>query len=216
MGSLSSVLKKFIVAISGFLLVLFVLAHLIGNLQVYLGPEYINGYAKHIQSLGFFLWIIRFILFGIILFHIYFAIDLAIRSLYARGSQKYIKKTNLKSSLASRTMFISGSFIFIFIVFHIFHFTIKVMPDYDLFEHGDVYSMIVFGFKNVYISFLYIFSMILLGFHLIHGIESIFQSLGFYHKRYSIWIKNIAIFITSFIVLGNISIPVSVMIGFIK
>src|ERR1700682_1198284 len=184
----SSVGRKMIVAVTGVILILFVIGHLLGNLQIFLGPEWINSYSQHLRDLGPLLWIIRFVLLGTVVLHIYFTILLAIENRRARPDS-YIDKENVKATWASRHMVVSGLVVLAFIVFHLLHFTArKFNPQFPLLKldplnRYDVYSMMVYGFQNVYVSTFYIVGLFLLTLHLTHGSSSFFQSLGLTNQR---------------------------------
>src|SRR5947199_6589304 len=184
----SSVGRKMIVALTGIVLILFVIGHLLGNLQIFLGPDWINSYAQHLRDLGPVLWMIRGILLITVLLHIYFTILLAIENRRARPD-RYKKKENVKATWASRHMAISGLVVLAFIIFHLLHFTghnfnarfplLKADP----LNRADVYSMMVYGFQDIYVSAFYLVGLFLLTLHLTHGSSSFFQSLGLNNKN---------------------------------
>src|ERR1700724_279488 len=184
----SSIGRKFVVAVTGLILILFVIGHLLGNLQIFLGPEWINSYSQHLRDLGPLLWIIRFVLLCTVVLHIYFTILLAIENRRARPDS-YIDKENVKATWASRHMLVSGLVVLAFIIFHLLHFTArKFNPQFPLLKldplnRYDVYSMMVYGFQNVYVSSFYIVGLFLLTVHLTHGSSSFFQSLGVNNQR---------------------------------
>src|ERR1700730_5520354 len=184
----SSIGRKMIVAATGAILILFVIGHLLGNLQIFLGPEWINSYSQHLRDLGPLLWIIRFVLLCTVMLHIYFTILLAIENRRARP-EHYIDKENVKATWASRHMVVSGLVVLAFVVFHLLHFTGRTfnarfpMLKADPLNHYDVYSMMVYGFQNAYVSAFYIVGLFLLTLHLTHGASSFFQSLGLNNPR---------------------------------
>src|SRR5579872_2705125 len=209
----STVGKKAVMAISGCVLFLFVLGHLIGNLQIYEGPEKLNRYAVFLRSLPALLWTVRVVLLAMVVLHVWSSVQLALRNLKARPIG-YVKKMATGSSYASRTMYWSGPIILAFVIYHLLDFTFgTVNPD---FVAGDVYSNVVASFSVIPVSAFYIFAMLLLGLHLSHGLWSMFQSLGFSHPRYTPAIKTAAKTIAWLIALGNISIPVAVLSGLIS
>jgi succinate dehydrogenase / fumarate reductase cytochrome b subunit len=176
----SSVGKKMIVAITGVILILFVIGHLLGNLQIFIGPEWINAYSQHLRDLGPLLWLIRIFLLITVSLHIYFTILLAIENRRARP-EPYIDREYVKASWASRHMVVSGLVVLAFIIFHLLHFTgRKFNPQFPLLKldplnRYDVYSMMIYGFQNVYVSSFYIVGLFLLTLHLTHGSSSFFQ-----------------------------------------
>src|SRR4051812_15945951 len=176
----SSIGRKMVVAVTGVILILFVIGHLIGNLQIFLGPEWINAYSQHLRDLGPLLWIIRgFLLLSVVL-HIYFTILLAIENRRARP-KRYKGKENVKATWASPHMAMSGLVVLGFIIYHLLHFTghnfnarFPLLKD-DPLNRFDVYSMMVYGFQNPYASAFYIIGLFLLTLHLSHGSSSFFQ-----------------------------------------
>ena len=217
----SSIGKKFIVAITGIILILFVIGHLLGNLQIFLGPDWVNGYAQHLRDLGALLWIVRVVLLITVLLHIYFTIRLAIENRRARP-KGYAKKENVKASFASRHMVVSGLVVFAFIIFHLLHFTVrKIDPRFALLKndplnHYDVYSMMVYGFQNVYVSAFYIVALFLLTLHLTHGSSSFFQSLGLNDKKMTPRLALVGRIFAWAIFVGYTSIPVAVLLGLVQ
>ena len=217
----SSVGKKMIVAITGIILILFVVGHLLGNLQIFLGPDWINAYSEHLRELGPLLWAIRIFLFVTVILHIYFTILLAIENKRAR-KKNYIRKEQVKASFASRHMVVSGLVVLAFIVFHLLHFTgRKFNPQFPLLRndplnHYDVYSMMVYGFQNAYVSSFYMVGLFLLTLHLTHGSSSFFQSLGLNNKKLAPRLALGGRIFAWLLFIGYISIPIAVLLGFIQ
>ena len=216
----SSVGRKYVMAVTGIFLFGFVVVHMLGNLQIYLGQDALNDYAKHLEELPYLLWPARIFLLITLVIHIFVAFSLAIENRAARPV-RYAKQGTVQASYASRTMVMSGVIIFLFIVYHLLHFTWgKIQPQFfeqlDAKGREDLYGMVVHGFGNVYISAFYIFAMGVLCFHLSHGLESLFQSLGLRSKSMEPLLRKIAITLALFVFIGNCSIPVSVLLGFIK
>jgi succinate dehydrogenase / fumarate reductase, cytochrome b subunit len=219
----SSIGKKLFVAISGAALVLFAFGHMVGNLQVFIGQDQINKYAHALQGLGAALWVIRIGLILMALLHIWFAVQLKLENWRARPV-KYAFNNTVQAGLASRTMIWSGLLVFTFITYHLLHFTFMAFhPEYkgltamlDGKEVHDVYSMIIYGFKQPLISGLYIVMMFLLAYHLSHGIKSMFQTLGWNNERYEPKLNKLAIAIATVVFLGYISIPVAVLTGLLR
>jgi succinate dehydrogenase / fumarate reductase cytochrome b subunit len=217
----SSVGRKMIVALTGIILMLFVVGHLIGNLQIFLGPDWINGYAQHLRDLGPLLWVIRAFLLVTVILHIYFTILLAIENRRARPAG-YVDKDYVKASFASRHMVASGLVVLAFIIFHLLHFTArKFNPQFPLLKndplnHYDVFSMMVYGFQNVYVSAFYIIGLFLLTLHLTHGASSFFQSLGLNSKKLTPTLASGARIFAWLLFIGYTSIPVAVLLGFVQ
>ena len=217
----TSIGRKFIVALTGIILMAFVLGHLLGNLQIFIGPDWINGYAEHLRELGPFLWLIRAFLLLNVLLHIYFTILLAIENKRARP-KNYARKTAVKASFASRHMVVSGLVVLAFIVFHLLHFTgHQFNPQFPLLKndplnHYDVYSMMVYGFRNVYVSVFYIVGLFLLTLHLTHGASSFLQSLGLNDQKLTPRLAFLGRLFAWLIFIGYTSIPVAVLAGWVK
>src|SRR3982751_4021937 len=184
----SSIGRKIIVAVTGVVLILFVIGHLLGNLQIYLGPDWINGYSQHLRDLGPLLWAIRSFLLATVVIHIYVTIQLAIENRRARP-EAYVDGEYVKATFASRHMVMSGLIVLAFIIYHLAHFTVRVtdrrfaLLKVDPLGHYDVYSMMVYGFQNYYVSAFYVLGLFLLALHLSHGSSSFFQSLGFNDRK---------------------------------
>jgi succinate dehydrogenase / fumarate reductase cytochrome b subunit len=216
----SSLGKKYLMAITGIGLFAFVIGHLLGNLQVFLGPEAINKYGHFLQTTPEILWPSRIGLLVFVLIHISAGLALAIENRQARG-QKYEVQQIVDASKASRTMVLSGCVIFSFVIFHLAHYTLMTLhPEYrDLHDaqgRHDIYRMLVFGFQNEAVSVFYVISIGLLCWHLSHGIGAMFQSLGLKNEAYAARIDRFAQVAAMLIFLGYASIPVSVMAGIIK
>ena len=210
-----------IVAVTGVILILFVIGHLLGNLQVFLGPAWVNGYAEHLRELGPLLWIIRGLLLLDVLLHIYYTIRLAIENRAARP-QNYRRKDIVKASFASRHMVMSGVILLAFIIFHLLQFTFRTTdPRFaklpmDPLGHYDVYGMMVLGFTSPLVSGFYIFSMFLLCLHLSHGSSSFFQSLGLNNKKLTPRLASFGRIFAWALFVGYSSIPAAVLLGWVK
>ncbi|MCI0660484.1 MAG: succinate dehydrogenase cytochrome b subunit [Acidobacteria bacterium] len=216
----SSVGKKYVMAITGLGLFGFVIIHMAGNLQIFLGADQINTYAYTLKSMPLLLWSLRLGLLAIFIFHITAAIQLAAGNRRARPTG-YKKYQVVASSFSSRTILISGLTIFAFVVFHLAHFTFGfVDPNYlgltDARGRHDVYRMMVEGFTNPLVSSFYIVSMGLLLLHLSHGVSSIFQSLGLRSKRTFRFFDGSARLAALAIFLGNCAIPLAILLGWIS
>jgi succinate dehydrogenase / fumarate reductase, cytochrome b subunit len=205
--------KKAIMALSGLVLFGFVIAHMVGNLQVFLGMEVMNHYAETLHANPALLWTARSILIISVMLHIWASIQLTAIKNEARPIA-YVKRGNVQSSYASRTMMWSGPIIAAFVIYHLLHLTFgSVHPN---FVELHAYENLVNGFKVVPVSIAYIIAMLLLGMHLSHGIWSMFQTLGFSHPRYTPIIKKLSALAAWAIVAGFISIPLSVMSGLVR
>jgi succinate dehydrogenase / fumarate reductase cytochrome b subunit len=209
----STVGKKAAMAVSGCILFLFVVAHLVGNLQIYEGPEKLNNYSRILHSMPALLWGARVTLLVMVALHIWSSMQLAIRNNAARPTG-YVKKKSAGSSYASRTMYWSGPIILAFVIYHLLDFTFGIAnPAY---REGNVYGNVLASFQVPQVSAFYILAMVLLCLHLYHGLWSMFQSLGLPSARHTPALKRAAAVIAILIAAGNISIPVSVISGWVR
>jgi len=207
--------KKVVMAVTGSILFLFVIGHLAGNLQIFEGPAKLNSYGHFLHNIGELLWPVRIVLIVCVLLHITATVQLALIKKRARPVG-YSRKEAIKSSYASRTMYWSGPIVLAFVIFHLLQFTAGYIHPDSQFIEGDVYHNVVAGFSVWWVSVWYIFSICLLGLHLRHGLWSMFQSVGFNHPRHTPILKGAAAIIAVLIVLGYISIPISVLLGIVK
>ena len=207
--------RKAIMGVTGFILFGFVCGHLLGNLQIFLPPEKINHYAATLRSLPPLLWGTRITLLVSVILHIWSSFQLWLLQRQARPI-KYVKRTSLNSTYASRTMLWSGPIIAAFVIFHLLHLTFGTVHPGGPFDEHNVYNNVVTGFQVWPVSLFYILAMIMLCYHLYHGLWSIFQSLGFSHPVYTPWLQRFSKVVAILIAAGNISIPVAVLAGVIK
>lgn len=224
-------------AVSGLILVGFVIGHLVGNLQVFQGPEHLNGYAMFLRQMGPMLWIARAIILASVIVHVWAATALTLENKSARGSEQYGVKHTIRATLASRTMRLTGYVVLAFVIYHLAHFTWGLaqagtfkanLAHYTLHEDyrvaglvavragaeaEDVYNMVVLGFQNPIVSLFYAIAIGLLSFHLLHGIDSMFQTLGLRSTRWASGLRKIAIVFCIVYFLGNLTIPGAVLLG---
>jgi succinate dehydrogenase / fumarate reductase cytochrome b subunit len=211
--------KKAVMAVTGVILVGYVVAHLLGNLQIYSSnPAQINSYAAflHNPSNAIALWTARAILLLAVIMHIVASVQLFAQNRAARPIA-YHKKDDVPTSYAARTMIWSGPIVAAFVIFHVLHLTVgAVLPTRDVGGNPitpDVRYNVISGFQNYAVSGFYVFAMILLCMHLYHGVWSMFQSLGISHPRYTPKLKKFAAILAILIAIGNCSIPIAVMTG---
>jgi len=205
--------RKAIVAVTGAMLFAYLVAHLLGNLQIFAGPERLNAYARLLHSQPLLLWVARLVLLTAAGLHIIATVQLWFESRAARPI-RYQKAETLQATLASRTMILTGPLIAAFIVYHILHFTTGAA--HPQFHELNVYNNVVLGFQRPAASGFYILIMVVIGLHLYHGLWSMFQSLGLNHPRYTPWIKRCGAAGAFLIAGGNILIPIAVLAGFIR
>lgn len=215
----TTVMQKAVVAVTGLVMVLFLIAHLSGNLLVFAGPEAINKYAVGLRDIGALLWIARIILLLSVVLHVYFTIRLRSLSDAARPI-KYRQQHYEASTFASRTMLLSGLVIFSYVAFHLAHFTWgKIYPEYyaaTYFLDGrgpvhDVYSMVIRSFQEWWISALYIIAVTFVMIHLLHATQSALQTLGIYHRRYVQPIRTATRVLAIVLWIGYVSIPLAAL-----
>ena len=200
-------------AVTGAIGVGYLVAHVSGNLLVFAGPEKINSYAALLKSNPGLLWTARTILIVAVLLHIIAAYQLARMSQKSRPIS-YKRWRAVGSDFASRTMRWTGPLVGLFIVYHLLHFTVGTA--HPSFDERNVYHNVISGFRVWYVSAIYIIGMLLLSLHLYHGAWSMFESLGINHLKYNRLIRIVATLVTVVVVVGFISIPVAVLLGFLS
>ncbi len=221
----SSLGKKYIMAISGVVLFIFVVGHMAGNLLIFLGPEAVNVYGNFLQTTPEVLWPTRVVLLVMLVLHFTSAAQLTLENLSSRPVG-YAEYDVVAASFAARTMIYSGFIILFFVVYHLMHYTWQVPginmtgQDFHAFkdakEHHDIYRMVITGFSKPLISIGYLVGVGLLCLHLSHGLSSLFQSLGWRKKYYRGFLDKFAVVAGVVIFLGYASIPVAVLLGALK
>jgi len=209
----STIGKKAIMAVTGLILFGFLVVHMLGNLQVFIGREVMDHYAEALHGSPALLWTVRTILLISVALHIWASIQLTRIKKDARPVS-YVKRTNVGSSWASRSMMLTGPIIAAFVVFHLLHLTTGTI--HPQFVELHAYENLVSGFLVAPFALVYIAAMILIGFHLSHGTWSMFQSMGMSHPRYTPLIKKFASIFSWILVAGFISVPVAVLTGVVK
>ena len=216
----SSIGKKWIAGISGALLVLFVIAHLAGNLTIYIGPygEGINVYAETLHASPLILWGARGGLALVFVVHILTTLSLVVENRRARP-QRYAVNARVQSTIFVRTMALSGLVVLSFIIFHVLQFAAGLSPHshlYDLDGRHDVAAMIILSFQDPWVSGFYLLSLVLLGMHLSHGISSLFQTFGLSGRKAFGLIKHATLLVAWVLMLGFATIPVASLTGYLK
>lgn len=216
----SSIGSKVVMALTGLGLVLFVIIHMAGNLQMFVGQDAMNAYGVTLRKMPLLLWIARLGLLGLAVFHIFISIRLKLANRAARPT-RYTHEKTVQASRSSRTMIISGLIILTFLIYHLLHFTLGVTDPKNFALHDpqgrhDVYNMVIAGFKNPLISGGYILAMVLLFSHLGHGASSWMQSLGWNHPKYNGLIQKIGPVLSWIVGLGFVAIPIAVLLGILK
>jgi succinate dehydrogenase / fumarate reductase cytochrome b subunit len=209
----ASIGKKAVMAVTAIVLFGYVVGHLAGNLQVYLGADQMDRYAAFLHSMPALLWSVRLFLLVCVILHITASIQLTRLKQEARPVG-YVKKTPIGSSSASRSMIWSGAMIAAFVIYHLLDLTVGA-ANTDQYQDLHAYENLVYSFRRVPVSAFYIVAMVLLGMHLHHGIWSMFQTLGFSHPRYTPIVKRASAWVAMLITAGFISIPIAVLTGLV-
>jgi succinate dehydrogenase / fumarate reductase cytochrome b subunit len=215
--------KKVVMAVTGAVLILFVIAHMVGNLKLFSGPEEINAYSRFLREVGWpelgygqLLWIVRGVLFICAILHITAATQLTILNQQARPVGYELRK-NVETTWGAMTMRWGGVLLAVFIVFHLFHFTGGVVGfEPGQFEHLMVYQNVVAGFQVWWISLFYIVAMGALCLHLDHGVWSMLQTLGWVTLDNTKGIRIVSRIIALIIFVGFVSVPISVLAGWVR
>lgn len=223
----SAVGKKWVMAITGLVIILFSIAHMIGNLKMFLpdvdGVPDIDIYGEALRALltpilpeHVFLWILRTGLIVAFLLHVHAAYSLTIMNHRARRDDYVGPRHYVAANYASRTMRWSGSIFLAFLLFHLADFTWGIQPAApEAWERGEIFANFVETFNRPVVTILYVVASVLLGIHLFHGIWSMFQSLGMNHPRFNLWRRYLAYGLSSIIVIGFIVPPLAVAFGFL-
>ncbi len=222
----SSVGGKYLVAVTGLILTGFVIVHMLGNLQVFFGPDSINAYAVTLKKNAMVLWTARIVLLTAFCLHIGVALWLNWKSRRARPIP-YAHERTVQASFASRHMVVTGLVILAFTLFHIAHYTLGIVTSAEVAPgvyrnylelrdnafRPDVYSMMIYGFRNPILAILYILAQVFLFLHLTHGVASMFQTVGFNTPRVQTLIRRLAWAVALVVCLGNVGIVVGVWFG---
>jgi succinate dehydrogenase cytochrome b subunit len=219
----TSIGKKAVMAITGLILVIYVIGHMAGNLKVYQGEEKFNAYAVWLREIGSpalgheqFLWLARLVLLAAVVLHITAAVQLT-RTSQAARPVPYRRRAYLEAGYAARTMRWGGVILALFVVYHLLHFTFGVVGyGPGQFRPLSVYRNVVNGFQVWYVSAFYVAAMVALGLHLYHGLWSTFQTLGVADIRGSGFYRGLAGVVALAVLVGNISVPIAVLAGLIR
>ena len=219
----STIGKKLIMAVTGLVLVVFVIGHMAGNLQEFLGPARMNAYSAFLKSTGELLWIARLGLLAATVLHVLMAWQLTQIKRAARPVD-YVRRDPQVSTLASRTMRWGGVVLLVFIVFHLLHFTTGTVfpiasrpdPQYPAFSHTDVYGNVISAFRTPWVTAFYVVAMLFLLLHLFHGAWSSVRTLGLSKPSSDPLHRRISTVIAVVVWLGFSAIPVAVLLGVIR
>jgi succinate dehydrogenase / fumarate reductase cytochrome b subunit len=213
-----SIGRKVVMAVTGMLMVLFIVGHLLGNLSVFIGPNALNAYADKLHSLGALLWVVRVVMIAAVVLHIVIAIQITLENSAAKP-ERYAVQRSLKATFASKNMIWTGLVLLAFVLYHLAHFTLHWTPGLVLGTDGlnrfDVYTMVTSAFASASVAAIYVVAMVALFLHLTHGIQSTFQSIGWSNgsllPAYGRWGKAAS---TLFLI-GYGAIPVLILVGLV-
>ena len=223
----SAVGKKWVMAVTGVIIIGFAIAHMLGNLKMFL-PD-VNGipdmdiYAEALRSLfspivpeHVMLWLLRVGLIVAFLLHVHAAYALTIMNRRARQTDYQAPRNYVAATYASRTMRWSGVIFFAFLAFHLADFTLGIQPAApDSWEHGQVYANFIATFSRPWVTAFYVLAQLALAPHIFHGAWSTFQSMGVNHPRFNRWRRYFAVALTAVIIVPNVIMPLSVLLGFV-
>jgi succinate dehydrogenase / fumarate reductase, cytochrome b subunit len=213
-----SVGRKITMGITGILMILFVIAHMLGNLTIF--ASFINAYAVHLHALPPLLWLYRVIMFAAIILHIVFGIQLTLENRAAKPQRNASVKYR-SATAAGLTMIWTGLLLLAFIVYHLLHFTVRVTNPgishfVDTLGRPDVYRMVVLSFQRGIIAFVYALAMAFLLLHLNHGIQSFVQTFGWNDDRTLPRVRRTGVVISVILFLGFVAIPFTVVVGILR
>ena len=205
--------KKLVIAVSGLMLFIFVVTHLAGNLQIFLGADKLNDYAALLRRMPELLWLARIGLLAALAVHVVTSVQIVIINRRARPI-RYVVKRDVETNYAARTMAISGPLVLLYVIYHLAMFTFLVAgPGYS---DTDIYRNVVLAFQMPAISGIYIAAMLLLGLHLYHGLWSMLHTLGISSQRYRWLRRGVAPTVAIAITAGYISIPLAILAGILQ
>ncbi len=211
----SQVGKKFVSAVTGVLLFLFVVGHLLGNLQAFQGAAKFNAYAEFLQSAKGLLWVVRIVMLTALVLHATAGIQLYLASRAARPQPYRVPLAN-PATVSSKTMIWTGLLTLAFVIYHLLDLTIGAALVHSGFDQKNAYLNLVNTFRSVGKVVFYGVSIIGLGLHLSHGLYSLWQSLGFRHPLWTPTIQKVGVLIGVFLALAYLFIPAGVVVGLIR
>ena len=202
--------KKVVMAVTGIILVGWIIGHVLGNLLIFRGAAALNEYAALLKSNLALLWAVRVALIVAVVLHVTAAVQL-VRQQAASRPVRYVKQTPQESTVASRTIRWGGAIIAVFLVFHLLHMTTGTL--HPAFSHTDVYGNMLTGLSVPWVAAIYLVAVAALGLHLYHGIWSVFQTLGVNHPSFTAVRRRLAVGIAALVYLGFTAIPVAIVLG---
>lgn len=220
----NSVGRKILMSITGQLLIIFVIVHMIGNSSIFFGADGINAYAKHLHDLPPLVWAFRLVMLVAVGIHILYGIQLTLENNKA-NTKSYAVKNNLKASFASENMIWTGLLIGAFVVYHLLHFTLHithpeisagVAGNFDALQRPDVFKMVVLSFEKGIIALIYAAAMVVLFLHLSHGTQSFLQTMGWNNDKTRPVFGTVGKVVSGILLVGYVSIPLAILTGLLK
>ena len=215
-----SIGRKVVMAITGLLMVLFVVGHMLGNWSIFAGANGINTYAEKLHGLPVVVWATRVVMLAAVLFHLVISIQITLENNQATPS-KYAVDRSLRATFAGKNMIWTGLLLGAFIVFHLFHFTIRSIPGMEIVQvqeisgRFDVFAMVAGAFGKAFTAVVYVVAMVSLFLHLSHGVQSTFQSMGLNNPKTMPGFVKFGTVLSVIFLLGYGSIPVAIFFGLI-
>jgi succinate dehydrogenase / fumarate reductase cytochrome b subunit len=214
--------RKIVMAVSGAMMVLFVVAHFLGNISLFAGPGGINAYAVKLHELFPVLWTYRLVMITLLSLHVYYGIQLTLENNKAKPGGYAVRK-NLRATFAGRNMIWTGSIVGLFLFYHLLQFTFQVFDpgisatrNLDALGRPDVFRMVMLSFRKSLVAAVYIVGVIALGLHLIHGIQGLFQTFGLNNEKTMPVIEKSGTFAAVILLLGYMAIPLVILLGILK
>lgn len=211
----SSIGKKFMMAVTGSFLLIFLVIHLIGNITLFFGPSAFNGYVSALDVIKPLIRVIEVVLLAAFVIHIFNGLRLWLENKRAKGVNYKVSGSSENSTVFSRTMALTGSIIFIFLVTHLgtFFWRFNIYDPLGFANNHQYYDVVVYFFNIWWYAILYVIAMGFLGYHLNHGFQSAFQTFGWNHKKYFPLIKKIGTVYAIIMAFGFASMPIYFLLG---
>jgi succinate dehydrogenase / fumarate reductase cytochrome b subunit len=211
-----SIGRKVVMAVTGLLMVLFVIGHLLGNLSIFAGPNGINSYAQHLHELAPLVWGTRIVMGVSVVLHVILALVITTEN-WAAKPTKYAVKRSLRATFAGKTMIWTGIIIAVFVGYHLLQFTFRVTPGLtlgqDLEGRFDVFTMVANSFVVPLIAIVYVVAMVALFLHLSHGIQSTFQTIGVANAKLLPRFGRLGNWASVIFLVGFGAIPLTILFG---
>ena len=213
---MNSVVRKTLMSLTGIGMLWFTTVHLLGNSLIFHGPDDINAYSAKLHYLPTLLWTVRITLIGLLSVHVFFGIMLTLEN-WKTKPHRYAVNRMLKATFNGETMIWTGLLTLAFLIYHLLHFSFRVLPGTalspDFQGNNDIFSLLRDSFRNRAVSLVYIAAMVVLSLHLSHGIQSILQTFGLNNEKSMPWNLALGKISALFFLIGYAIIPVLVLAG---